>query len=103
MCPPNCTDTISRTGVVARRTWPGAAIGIGILLGDQLGMAAAFLREWLHRRRYRAYLAAMDDRGLRDIGLTRGDAEREAERPFWEASGLDESSRGRVSRRRGAP
>ncbi len=28
-------------------------------------------------------LAALDDRSLRDIGVTRIEAEREAEKPFW--------------------
>lgn len=35
------------------------------------------------RRRSRMLLAQFDDRMLKDIGLTRADAQREANRPFW--------------------
>jgi uncharacterized protein YjiS (DUF1127 family) len=35
--------------------------------------------------RSRRALARLDDRLLRDIGLTRADAEAEAERPRWDA------------------
>jgi len=55
---------------------------------------------WRQRRRYRAYLATMDDRDLRDIGLCRSDAEREANLPFWREPEIDEASRGRARRTR---
>jgi uncharacterized protein YjiS (DUF1127 family) len=42
-------------------------------------------RTWLQRSRQRRTLAELDDRMLRDIGLTRSQAQREAERPFWSA------------------
>ena len=35
------------------------------------------------RQRQRHDLAQLDDRMLRDIGLSRVDAEREATKPFW--------------------
>jgi uncharacterized protein YjiS (DUF1127 family) len=35
-------------------------------------------------RRQRAQLLRLDDRALRDIGLTRADAEDEAARPIWD-------------------
>jgi uncharacterized protein YjiS (DUF1127 family) len=41
------------------------------------------LREWHRRRRGRAQLATLDDRLLRDIGLTRADAWLEINKPFW--------------------
>jgi uncharacterized protein YjiS (DUF1127 family) len=41
------------------------------------------VREWRHRARSRRALLAVDDRELRDIRLTRVDAEREARKPFW--------------------
>ncbi len=50
--------------------------------------AARWLRNWKERR----LLVAMSDDLLRDIGLTRGDVEREFERPYWCAvdhAGLD--------------
>jgi uncharacterized protein YjiS (DUF1127 family) len=45
----------------------------------------ALFRIWRRRLRERRALAAMDDRGLRDIGLTRYDAYYEARKPFWRA------------------
>ena len=41
------------------------------------------LGEWRRRLRDRCALAAMSDRSLRDIGLTRYDAYFEARKPFW--------------------
>jgi uncharacterized protein YjiS (DUF1127 family) len=43
----------------------------------------ATLREWRRRARDRAQLASLDDRMLRDIGLTRGDAEFLSNKAFW--------------------
>jgi uncharacterized protein YjiS (DUF1127 family) len=43
------------------------------------------IAEWRHRARGRRELAALSDRCLRDIGLTRYDANREARKPFWRA------------------
>jgi uncharacterized protein YjiS (DUF1127 family) len=41
------------------------------------------LREWQHRLRSREELAALGSRDLRDIGISRCDAEYEALKPFW--------------------
>ena len=38
---------------------------------------------WQERAQMRRGLAAMDDRLLRDIGLTRAQASRECDKPFW--------------------
>lgn len=38
---------------------------------------------WAERRRSRRALAELSDMQLRDIGLTRDQADREAEKPFW--------------------
>jgi uncharacterized protein YjiS (DUF1127 family) len=38
---------------------------------------------WIARYRQRTLLAQLDARMLRDIGLTRKDARRECEKPFW--------------------
>jgi uncharacterized protein YjiS (DUF1127 family) len=43
----------------------------------------ATVREWRRRVRERGQLAALDDRMLKDIGLTRADAEFLVNRPFW--------------------
>jgi uncharacterized protein YjiS (DUF1127 family) len=41
------------------------------------------LREWRRRLKGRAQLAALDDRMLKDIGISRADAEFLANKPFW--------------------
>jgi uncharacterized protein YjiS (DUF1127 family) len=38
---------------------------------------------WMERSRQRRALAELDDRLLRDIGLTRDEARRECANPFW--------------------
>ncbi len=43
----------------------------------------ATMREWRRRVRERGQLAALDDRMLKDIGLTRVDAEFLINKPFW--------------------
>lgn len=42
-----------------------------------------WLRECLERAAQRRELAALDDRLLRDIGVTRAQARAEASKPFW--------------------
>ena len=49
------------------------------MLGDALNLAYG----WRDRRRQRHALMRLDDRLLRDIGLSRADVEREASKPFW--------------------
>ena len=63
-----------------RRVRERDAIGA---LNDAGRHVVAILREWRRRSRERAELAALDDRTLRDIGLTRADAEFLANKPFW--------------------
>ena len=46
---------------------------------------AALAATWRHRARQRRQLARLDDALLKDIGLTRCDAEMEAGKPFWRA------------------
>jgi uncharacterized protein YjiS (DUF1127 family) len=52
-------------------------------LSDATGWVFATLREWRRRSRERGELAALDDRMLQDIGLTHGDREFLANKPFW--------------------
>jgi len=42
------------------------------------------LREWRNRAVMRQHLLHMDAHMLKDIGLSRSDAQREANKPFWE-------------------
>ncbi|MBO0718280.1 MAG: DUF1127 domain-containing protein [Rhizobiales bacterium] len=57
---------------------PGVLHHAWARIGSELG-------EWRRRLRDRRALAAMSDRSLRDIGLTRYDAACEASKPFWRA------------------
>jgi uncharacterized protein YjiS (DUF1127 family) len=50
---------------------------------DVTGRVLATLREWRRRAHGRAELATLDDRMLKDIGLTRADAEFLSNKPFW--------------------
>jgi len=52
-------------------------------LHELLNRGVALLREWRHRARSRAELATLDERMLRDIGVTRADVWRETSKPFW--------------------
>jgi uncharacterized protein YjiS (DUF1127 family) len=45
----------------------------------------ALLKEWRRRVRSRNELAVLCDRCLRDIGVTRYEAHRETNKPFWRA------------------
>lgn len=45
--------------------------------------AAFTVRGWLERSRQRRALLELDDRYLKDIGLTRAAAMTEARKPFW--------------------
>jgi uncharacterized protein YjiS (DUF1127 family) len=54
-------------------------------LGDATAWAFAKVREWRRRSHERAQLAGLDDRMLRDIGLSHADREFLANKPFWRA------------------
>jgi uncharacterized protein YjiS (DUF1127 family) len=48
-----------------------------------LGAVAGRLATWAERRRERRALLRLSDAMLKDVGLGRGDAFREAAKPFW--------------------
>jgi uncharacterized protein YjiS (DUF1127 family) len=50
-----------------------------------LHSVAVLVAEFRRRLRSRARLARLDDYMLRDIGITRAEAGREANKPFWRA------------------
>jgi len=53
-----------------------ARSGLIVRLADEL-------LDWADRARSRRELRTLDDRALHDIGVSRYDAEREADKPFW--------------------
>ena len=56
------------------------------LFGDGRGSLHAVIETvlvWQERASQRHQLASLDDTLLRDIGLSRSDAAREASKPFW--------------------
>ena len=51
--------------------------------GGFFGRAIETILYWRELARGRRHLAGLDDRILRDIGLSRADVEREYRKPFW--------------------
>ena len=52
-------------------------------LGRVLTNLLTRFSEWQERAEQRHHLAGMDERMLKDIGVTQVDAVREATKPFW--------------------
>lgn len=63
---------------------PRKAAGVQHGFGGLFFSAHATLNMWYDRQRQRRRLAGLDDRLLRDIGIERADALREASKPFWQ-------------------
>jgi uncharacterized protein YjiS (DUF1127 family) len=61
------------------RRWAADGLPNRFAPGPVFGMLAT----WVGRARMRRHLSRMDDRLLRDIGLSRLDAKREINKPFW--------------------
>lgn len=53
------------------------------VLVPSLVRALATVRQWPQRLRQRQALACLDERLLRDVGLTVDQAREEASKPFW--------------------
>jgi drug/metabolite transporter (DMT)-like permease len=66
------------TGVLAMTLRPQ------ISAGTALGRGLAWCSRLAARRRQRYHLGALSDHMLRDIGLSRHEAERESGKPFWQ-------------------
>jgi len=57
--------------------------GVMVGPGPALRGLSSLLRLWCERSRERHQLALLTDRELRDLGLTRIDAQQETRKPFW--------------------
>jgi uncharacterized protein YjiS (DUF1127 family) len=63
---------------------PGAAARrLRHTLRTRLADVAGLVFLWMERGRQRRSLAALDDRQLRDLGLTRADVQLECAKPMW--------------------
>jgi uncharacterized protein YjiS (DUF1127 family) len=68
------------TNLPARAAWRPTGLARALRLALNLLRLRA---RWNERHRQRQALSELDDRMLRDIGVTRGQAERECEKPPW--------------------
>lgn len=80
-----CTTLHSPATRSAASATQTAASFVGALVRLPVALFETLL-VWQERAEERARLRQMDDRMLSDIGLGRGDVEREASIPFWRAS-----------------
>ncbi len=69
-----CTLASGAGGSTPRRRGQAAPVIVSVL---------DLLSTWFERARQRRHLHALDDRMLKDIGLTRADVEFEAQKHFW--------------------
>ncbi len=68
------------TSVAAHRGPRGGLLGT---LLRAAGAAVETFYAWQERAAQRAHLAALEDHILKDIGIGRAEADREAAKPFW--------------------
>ena len=73
--------------VILDRATAGPADRPAERLRAALSSVILTLLRWQELARQRRALARLDDRMLKDLGLTRADALREAGRPFWDDGG----------------
>ena len=78
----NCTTTIASPPAPASRALAGFVHRLPSP-ADVLRTVWRTLLRWQRRHDDRLRLAAMDDRLLRDIGISREQAAAEAQKPFW--------------------
>ncbi len=75
------------TTLASKCTLAGAAGGLGprrrVSAGPIVTPLVDLFSTWLERACQRRQLHALDDRMLKDIGLTRADVEYEAQKRFW--------------------
>ncbi len=65
------------------RVGPETRLSLADKIVMVLKRAACTLDEWQRRRVERRHLLYLDDYLLKDIGISRADAEFEARKPFW--------------------
>jgi|GEM_PF-1452862 len=83
----NCSDTMegplpAATASFTWRQWLGK--GLELLLADTRSLFG-LLTTWQKRSRQRFELASLDERTLKDLGISRAERDWEAMKPFWRA------------------
>lgn len=73
--------TMLGSGRISRSPGGGTA-AVAMLIALPLH-ALQLVIAWIDVRRQRRHLSSLDDRLLRDIGLDRGQVDRELAKPFW--------------------
>lgn len=75
-----CVQNERISGAATRRA---PVVGVTAYLSGAFRTLANALAAWQQRIESRRHLLELDDRLLRDIGISRYDALREAAKPFW--------------------
>jgi uncharacterized protein YjiS (DUF1127 family) len=66
-------------------SWSEIVSMAGRRVSSDMVTIVVVIGNWTERARQRRCLAALDERMLKDCGLSRADARQEASRPFWQA------------------
>jgi uncharacterized protein YjiS (DUF1127 family) len=77
--PRNCTDTSGQRSIDLRSAPSPLAPW-----ARRMARIPRHLGEWRERARSRRLLLQLDDRMLRDVGLSRADVARECDKYFWQ-------------------
>jgi uncharacterized protein YjiS (DUF1127 family) len=79
-------DTISTAGRTYRETRLTGSAESKTAIGDFITRLVTLIETWQERRHSRIVLSKLTDRELADIGISRGQADYECGKPFWESS-----------------
>lgn len=63
-----------------------------MILLPKINNVLAKIKCWREISRQRSQLRKMSDAFLMDVGISRADADREAERPFWDSAPIEDIS-----------
>lgn len=82
-----CNDTIDGHAPIAMaaRTWRRWFDDGSALLRADAASLFGLLVTWQKRARYRYEFATLDERALKDIGVSRAERDWEVAKPFWRA------------------